>query len=107
MARITFEVSQEQHAHIKMMAASKGISIRDYFLMQIEKSLPATEGKRPSWRTRKTLEKADKHQNLHFTTNAQEFYRELRLTRYLESKQDGELPKNVKAFEIDKNRTAA
>ena len=41
MARITFEVTQEQHTYIKMMAASKGISIRDYFLAQIEKAIPA------------------------------------------------------------------
>ena len=103
MARITFEVTQEQHSHIKMMAAAKGISIRDYFLHQMEKTMPVEEGKRLSRRTRKTLEKADKHQNLHFAATTQDFYAELGLSKYMaEIAQNQPAPKNVKNLAAEK-----
>lgn len=98
MARITFEVTQEQHTYIKMMAASKGISIRDYFLQQMEKSLPVTDGKKISRRTRKVLEKTDRHQNIHFTANVNEFYSELGLTKFLVDKPVPAQPKMLKSL---------
>jgi hypothetical protein len=89
MARITFEVTQEQHTYIKMMAASKGISIRDYFLQQMEKSIPVTDTKRISRRTRKTLEAADKHQHIHFCASTEEFYAELGLDKFMATNEGG------------------
>ncbi len=108
MARITFEVTQEQHSYIKMMAASKGISIRDYFLQQIEKAIPAEEGKRLSRRTRKTLEKADKHKDLHFAATTEDFYAELGLARYrAELIASTPVPKNVKSLAAEKAQRLA
>ena len=111
MARITFEVTQEQHSHIKMMAASKGISIRDYFLQQMERSIPQEEGKRLARRTRKTLEKADKHQNLHYAATTADFYSELGLAKYMPEPTPAPVsksaPKNVKSLAAEKARLAA
>lgn len=92
-----------------MMAASKGISIRDYFLQQMEKTLPATDGKKLGRRTRKALEKADKHQNLHFAATTEEFYRELGLNKYIETKQDAATPapKNIRSLAAAKLKKAA
>lgn len=87
MARITFEVTQEQHTYIKMMAASKGISIRDYFLAQIEKAIPASESKKINRKTRKVLEDTNRHQNLHFTASISDFYEELGLAQYIDDKE--------------------
>lgn len=107
MARITFEVTQEQHTHIKMLAASKGISIRDYFLQQIERAIPQEEGKRLARRTRKTLERADKHQNLHYAATTADFYAELGLGRYLPEPAPITPSKNVKSLAAEKARLAA
>jgi hypothetical protein len=108
MARITFEVTQEQHSHIKMMAASKGISIRDYFLQQMEKTIPQEEGKRLARRTRKTLEKADRHQNLHYAASTADFYAELGLSRYIaELTPLSPAPKNVKNLATEKAQRLA
>lgn len=98
MARITFEVTQEQHTYIKMMAASKGISIRDYFLAQIERSIPAGESKKLNRKTRKVLEDTNRHQNIHFTATIPDFYEELGLSQYIEEKHEGLIGGIIKSF---------
>ena len=87
MARITFEVSAEQHSHIKMMAASKGLSIKDYFLDMVKTALPSAGTLQPSRATKKVLEDTDAYRNLNFRTNLDDSYYDLGLTKYLP--QDG------------------
>lgn len=76
-ARLSIDITPEEHRQMKLLAAMEGVSLKEYVMTSVRKRLQKDLRKKPNAETLKTFRLTDKEDELVACKDAEEMFAKL------------------------------